>query len=82
VTCRVSPVSVRSAVTAQRASAVDQSARTMRWWNLMCSPTPVSRAVSRMYRRIDGPSAIDSRRFHGRSEYPRVNMSESERMPG
>ena len=68
MTVTVSPVSVRSAVTVQWASSVDQSAATMRWRNRMWSPTPVSLAVSRMYSRIEAPSAMDSRRGQGRSE--------------
>ena len=49
----VSPVSVRSAVTCQRASSVDQSAGTIRWLKRMCSSMPASAAVSLMYCRID-----------------------------
>jgi hypothetical protein len=43
---------------------------------------PYSRAVSRMYARIEGPSAMPLGLLQGRKEYPSVNMSESERMPG
>ena len=43
---------------------------------------PFSAAVSRMYSRIDGPSAMALAFVHGLNEYPRVYMSESERMPG
>lgn len=82
MTCTVSPVSVRSAVMAQRQSAEDHSARTMRWWNRIRSSIPASAAVSRMYWRIDGPSAIDRSPVQGRNGYPSVCMSESERMPG
>jgi hypothetical protein len=43
---------------------------------------PASAAVSRMYCRMEGPSAIDVSPFHGAKEYPSVCMSESERTPG
>ena len=82
VRCSVSPVSVRSAVTCQRASALDQSAAVTRWWKRMCVSTPDSVAVSLMYCRIESPSAIDFSPSQGRNEYPSVCMSESERIPG
>jgi hypothetical protein len=31
---------------------------------------------------MEAPSAMDVEPFHGRKAYPRVNMSESDRMPG
>ena len=54
----VSPLSVRSTSTVQRASSVDHSARTTLWLKRIFSSTPYSRAVSPTYFRIDGPSAI------------------------
>ncbi len=63
-----SPVSVRSAVTCQRASSLDQSAAMIRWLKRMCSSIPDSAAVSLMYCRIDAPSAIDFSPSHGRNE--------------
>ena len=82
VTCTVSPVSTRSAVTDHLASSDDQSAATMRCRKWIFWSTPVSAAVSVMYCRIDGPSAMVLSPSHGRNEYPRVYMSESDRMPG
>ena len=35
-----------------------------------------------MYRQIAGPSAIALAWVQGRNEYPSVNMSESDRIPG
>jgi hypothetical protein len=66
VSVTVSFVSVRSAVTVQRASSLDHSARTTRWWKRMCRSMPRSRAVSRTYSRIAGPSAIALAAFQGR----------------
>ena len=48
----------------------------------MWRSVPSSAAVSLMYRRMDSPSEMDFSPRQGRKEYPRVNMSESERMPG
>jgi hypothetical protein len=62
----VPPVSLRRTVTVQRASADDQSAETTWWWRRILSRTPYSSAVSSMYRRIDGPSAIAFESFQGR----------------
>ncbi len=78
----VSPVSVRSAVTCQHPSGVDQFAAVIRWLNRMCWSIPSMAAVSLMYCRMSAPSAIAFSPFHGRKEYPRVYMSESDRMPG
>jgi hypothetical protein len=61
-------VSVRSAVTVQRASDDDHSADTIRWLKRIFSSMPLSAAVSLMYCRIDGPSAIDFSPSHGRNE--------------
>ncbi len=68
VSVTVSPVSVRSAVTVQQASSDDQSARTIRWWKRILRSMPASDAVSRMYCRIESPSAIDFSPLHGRNE--------------
>jgi hypothetical protein len=67
VSSTVSPVSVRSACTVQRASGVDHAARTTRWPKRMCSSMPASLAVSRTYCRIAGPSAIALASVHGRN---------------
>ena len=62
-----SPVSVRSASTVQRASALDHSARTTRWPKRMASSTPWSRAVvARCSAGSTAPSAIAFASFHGR----------------
>ena len=68
VSCTVSPVSVRSAVTCHTPSSVDQAAWVMRWWKRMRSSMPSAAAVSLMYCRIDAPSAIDFSPSHGRNE--------------
>ncbi len=47
VSVTVSPVSVRSASTVQRASSLDQAAATTRWLKRMWRSMPPSRAVSR-----------------------------------
>ncbi len=41
-------------------------ALTTRWWKRMWRSMSPSRAVSRTYSRIDGPSAIDLAAVHGR----------------
>jgi hypothetical protein len=43
---------------------------------------PDSATVSFRYDMIDGPSAMAFSDVHGLNRKPRVNMSESERMPG
>jgi len=55
-------------VTVQRASSLDQAARTTRVRNRIRSSTPFSRAVSRTYSRIEGPSAIALALDHGLKE--------------
>ena len=57
--------SVRSASTFQRASSLDHSAATTRWWKRIFSSIPLSRAVCRTYSRIEGPSVIDFAAVHG-----------------
>jgi hypothetical protein len=59
-----SPVAVR---TVQRASSVDQAALTARWPYRIFLSMPYSPAVSRMYWRIAGPSAIVRGCRHGRN---------------
>ena len=51
-------------------------------WKRIFWSIPSSAAVSLMYCRMSSPSAIAFSPSHGRNEYPRVNMSESERIPG
>jgi hypothetical protein len=82
VSSTVSPLSVRSTPTVQRASSVDQSALTTRWWKRILRSMPYMLAVSFTYLRIAGPSAIAFASGHGRKRKPSVYMSESERMPG
>ena len=53
-----------------------------RCWNRIWRSIPNSWAVSRRYFRMEGPSAMALASFQGRKEYPSVNISESERIPG
>ncbi len=68
VSARYSPSPVRTAVTVQVAVSLDQSARVTRWFSLMALSSPSSRTVSRMYSRIESPSAIAFGAVHGRNE--------------
>ena len=60
--------SPRRTVTVQRAWSLDHCARTTVAPNRIRSSTPNSRAVSRTYSRIDGPSAMPFVLDHGRKE--------------
>ncbi len=68
--------------TVQRACSLDQRAPTARLPYRIFRSIPYSAAVSWMYARIDGPSAMAFGFFHGRNGKPSVCMSESDRMPG
>jgi hypothetical protein len=60
VVCCATPVvaSVCCSVTVQQASALCQSADCTLWPKRICGVMPASSAVSRMYCRMDGPSAM------------------------
>src|SRR2546430_4657269 len=81
VKCTTSFRSPRSTSTAHRACSDDHDARLTRWPNRIWRAIPCSFAVWRRYSRIDHPSAMALGPFQGLKEYPRVYMSESERMP-
>ena len=72
----------RSTRTVQRFSASDQSAAITFWPYRMCLSIPDSATVSFRYDMMDGPSAMAFSDVHGLNRKPRVNMSESDRMPG
>ena len=59
---------VRTAVTVQREAALDHSALTTRVLSRMWASRPSSATVSRMYSRIESPSAMAFASVQGRNE--------------